>query len=64
MKDQPSLEGYEEKTDLWPVWRYMSKYRYWNNDTFLKIYSGAVAGEFKSCIEKLLTLVETKHWQL
>lgn len=64
LKDQPSLEGYEEKTDLWPVWRYMSQYRYWNNDTFLKIYSGEVAGKFKSCIEELLTLVETKHWQL
>ena len=64
LKDQPSLEGYEEKTDLWPVWRYMSKYRYWNNATFLKIYSGAVACEFKSCIDELLTLVETKHWQL
>lgn len=64
LKDQPSLEGYEEKTDLWPVWRYMSTYRYWNNATFLKIYSGDVAGEFKSCIDELLTLVETKHWQL
>ena len=64
LKDQPSLEGYEEKTDLWPVWRYMSKYRYWNNATFLKIYSGAVACEFKSCIDELLSLVETKHWQL
>ena len=64
LKDQPSLEGYEEKTDLWPVWRYMSKYRYWNNATFLDIYSGAVACEFKSCIDELLSLVETKHWQL
>lgn len=64
LKDQPSLEGYEEKTDLWPVWRYMSQYRYWNNDTFHGIYSGEVAGKFKSCIEELLTLVETKHWQL
>lgn len=64
LKDQPSLEGYEEKTDLWPVWRYMSKYRYWNNDTFHGIYSGAVACEFKSCIAELLSLVETKHWQL
>lgn len=64
LKDQPSLEGYEETTDLWPVWRYMSKYRYWNNDTFHGIYSGAVACEFKSCIAELLSLVETKHWQL
>lgn len=64
LKDQLSLEGYEKKTDLWPVWRYMSQYRYWNNDTFLKIYSGDVACEFKSCIDELLTLVETKHWQL
>ena len=63
LKDQPSLEGYE-KNDLWPVSKYMSKYRYWNNDMFLDIYSGDVAGEFKSCINKLLTLVETKHWQL
>lgn len=64
LKDQPSLEGYEEKTDLWPVSRYMSKYRYWNNATFLDICSGAVACEFKSCIAELLSLVETKHWQL
>ena len=64
LKDQPSLEDYEKKTDLWPVWRYMSQYRYWNNATFLDIYSGDVAGKFKSCIEELLTLVETKHWQL
>ena len=64
LKDQPSLEGYEEKTDLWPVWRYMSQYRYWNNATFLDICSGAVACEFKSCIAELLSLVETKHWQL
>lgn len=65
LKDQPSLEGYEEKTDLWPVSRYMSKYRYWNNATFLDIiHSDAVAREFKSCIDELLTLVETKHWQL
>ena len=64
LKDQPSLEGYEEKTDLWPVWRYMSKYRYWNNATFHGICSGAVACEFKSCIAELLSLVETKHWQL
>lgn len=64
LKDQPSLEGYEEKTDLWPVSKYMSQYRYWNNDTFLDIYSGDVACEFKSCIDELLTLVETKHWQL
>ena len=64
LKDQPSLEDYEKKTDLWPVWRYMSQYRYWTNATFLDIYSGAVAGKFKSCIEELLTLVETKHWQL
>lgn len=63
LKDQPSLEGYE-KNDLWPVSKYMSKYRYWNNDTFHGIYSGDVAGEFKSCIDELLTLVETKHWQL
>ena len=64
LKDQPSLEGYEEKTDLWPVSRYMSKYRYWNNATFLDICSGDVACEFKSCIAELLYLVETKHWQL
>lgn len=64
LKDQPSLEGYEEKTDLWPVSKYMSKYRYWNNDTFLKIYSGDVAGEFKSCIDELLSLVANNHWQL
>lgn len=64
LKDQPSLEGYEEKTDLWPVSKYMSQYRYWNNDTFHGIYSGAVACEFKSCIAELLSLVETKHWQL
>lgn len=64
LKDQPSLEGYEEKTDLWPVSRYMSKYRYWNNATFHGICSGAVACEFKSCIAELLSLVETKHWQL
>lgn len=64
LKDQPSLEGYEEKTDLWPVWRYMSTYRYWNNATFLDICSGDVACEFKSCIAELLYLVETKHWQL
>lgn len=64
LKEQPSMEGYEEKTDLWPVSKYMPRYRYWNNATFLDIYSGAVAREFQFRIAELLSLVETNHWQL
>lgn len=65
LKEQPSMEGYEEKTDLWPVSNYMSKYRYWDNATFLAICSdNAVASELKSRINELLSLVETNHWQL
>ncbi len=64
LKEQPSIEGYEEKTDLWPVSKYMSRYRYWDNAIFLDIHSGAVAREFQSRIAELLSLVETNHWQL
>lgn len=64
LKEQPSIEGYEEKTDLWPVSKYMSRYRYWDNAIFLDIHSGAFAREFQSRIAELLSLVETNHWQL
>lgn len=61
--DLPRQDGYQQ-SGAWLVWNWMPKYRYWNNATFLDICSGAVACEFKSCIAELLSLVETKHWQL
>lgn len=62
--DLPRQDGYQQ-SGAWLVWNWMPKYRDWNNATFLDIiHSDAVAGEFKSCIDELLTLVETKHWQL
>ncbi len=62
--DLPRQDGYQQ-SGAWLVWNWMPKYRDWNNATFLDIiHSDAVACEFKSCIDELLTLVETKHWQL
>lgn len=62
--DVPRQDGYQQN-DAWLVWNYMPKYRYWNNATFLAICSdNAVACEFKSRIDELLTLVATNHWQL
>lgn len=62
--DLPRQDGYQQ-SGAWLVWNWMPKYRDWNNATFLDIiHSDAVAREFKSCIDELLTLVETKHWQL
>lgn len=60
----PRQDGYQQN-DAWLVWNWMSKYRYWDNATFLAICSdNAVAREFKSCIAELLTLVATNHWKL
>lgn len=61
--DLPRQDGYQQD-GAWLVWNWMSKYRYWDNATFLDIYSGAVAREFQSRIAELLSLVETNHWQL
>lgn len=62
--DLPRQDGYQQ-SGAWLVWNWMPKYRDWNNATFLDIiHSDAVACEFKSCIAELLSLVETKHWQL
>lgn len=60
----PRQDGYQQN-DAWLVWNYMPQYRYWDNATFFAICSdNAVACEFKSRIDELLTLVATNHWQL
>lgn len=62
-KDIFEANGYEI-ADIWPAWKWMPRYRYWNMETFMDIYSGAVAEEMKVRIEELLQVVKENNMEL
>ena len=59
LKDYLRCLNYKYDND-WPFWQYMEKYKNWDNDFYIDLYSnpGNIFNTFESKIEEILCIVE------
>jgi len=49
--------GNQNSTESWHAWAWWQEYRYWNSDTYLKVYNGEIARQIKEKVVRMLDLL-------